>query len=530
MGCYASRMARMVFALAGAIALSGCDLFPEDAPQTSTRGMPKRRPEFKLRRPTDPPLPQGVPYVGDEGDDTFGRPRKRPDAPALLALARAKKFDALETAFAEYQRAFVADPRKESWPMLAADAFGIADPELHTHLDAWVEAYPTSAAALTCRGKWRFAMAWRERGGGTRDETSDKQFAAFQGRSESAMADFDRALELDENAIAAHRAKLDALRGLGAPEEVEKAAYERGLAACDTCSTFRAAWVFSHAPRWGGSTAAMLDAAKVSPEQREANPALALLPSYVEFDACRTSRLAEGTKGSLEACKRAVSRGVVPRISCYYGHQLVLDEDYAAAEPHLDAGLRANPQERTCLIGRAWAHKHAERFEESARDVLLARRLDPTSPSIDKLTTYTLERLRYDAREAGKAGDDAADRRLRALANDISPGAGDPRTENGLSPTNLDDLRKQVEDNPRDFALHVKLDRALVHERRFWEIVAIWNRFLEEQPDHAEALLERAGARWHSADRNGGIEDAERSCNLGFKKACTVHGQMSRAK
>ena len=523
-------MARMVFALVGALALSGCDLFDDDAPQTSTRGMPKRRPEFKLRRPTDVPLPKGVPFVGSKGDDTFGRPLRRPDAPALLALLRAEEFNALDAAFAEYQREFEADHRKESWPMLAADAMGIADPELGPHLEAWVEASPKSVAALTCRGKWHFAMAWHERGSGTSAETSEKQFAAFRGRSKSALADFDHALELDENAIAVHRAKLGALRGLGKSLDVQKQAFERGVAVCDTCSTFRAAWVLSHAPRWGGSKGAMLDAAKVGAEQREANPELGLLPSYAEFDACRTARLAEGTKGSLEACERAVSRGVVPRISCYYGHQLVLNEDYAAAEPHLEAGLRADPQERTCLIGRAWLHKHFERFEASADDVLLARRLQPTNPNIDKLTTYTLERLRYDAREAGKAGDDATDRRLRALANAISPGAGDPRPTQGLSPTNLDDLRKQVEANPRDFALHVKLDQALVPEKRFWEIVVMWNRFLEEQPDHAKALLERAGARWHSGDHNGGIEDAKRSCDLGLKKGCTVHGQMSRAK
>jgi tetratricopeptide (TPR) repeat protein len=520
----------MVLALAGALALSGCDLFTDEAPQTSTRGMPKRRPEFKLRRPSDVPLPKGVPFAGETGDDTFGRPLRRPDAPALLALLRAEEFEALEAAFAEYQHAFEADPRKESWPLLAADAFGIPDPELGPHLEAWVTGHPASASALTCRGKWHLAMAWHERGAGTAAETSNKQFATFRGRSESALADFDRALSFNEKAIAVHRAKIDALRGLGASDDDQRKAFERGLAVCKTCTAVRAAWVFSQAPRWGGSKAAMLDASKVSPEQRKTNPALALLPSYAEFDACRTARLAEGPKGSLEACERAVSRGVVPRITCYYAHQLVLNQDYAAAEPHLEAGLRANPQERTCLVGRAWAHKHFERFEASAEDVLLARRLDPTNPNIDGLTTYTLERLRYDAREAGKAGDDAKDRRLRALANAISPGAGDPRPTQGLSPANLEILREEVASKPRDFALHVKLDQALVREQRFSEIVTMWDGFLETQPDHAQALLERAGARWHSGDHNGGRDDAQRACDLGLKKACSVRTQMSRAK
>ncbi len=118
------------------------------------------------------------------------------------------------------------------------------------------------------------------------------------------------------------------------------------------------------------------------------------------------------------------------------------------------------------------------------------------------------------------------DRRLRALANAISPGAGDPQTKYGLSGTNLAALQERVANAPKDLALHRKLDQALAREQRFAEIVKMWDRFLAEQPDHAEALLERAGARWHGGDKSGGRADAHRACELGAKPACRVAKQM----
>lgn len=518
--------------MVGVCALPACDLFAhEDEPPVATeRGLAKTRgAEFKPGRPTDAALPEGVPYVGNEGSDDLGRPLKRPDATALLALLHAERFKALDAAFAEYQAAFEADPHKEWWPLWATDAFGYADPALGPLLDAWVEASPRSAAALASRANWQLSIAWAERGGKAASKTSETQFDAFREGSEKALADLDRALALNPKLLAAHKQKHDALRGLGADDATLKGVYEAGLAVCDSCMSVREPWVLSHAPRWGGSPEAMLEAAKVEPAQLAANPALELLPSYVEFDACRTARESSGVKAALEPCKRALSRGPIPRIACLYGDLLIRSNRYDEALPHYQAGLRIDPQYRGCVVGRHWVHLKAERDEEAARDLLLARRLAPTNDDIEQSLNLILQRLRYRAREAGKVGDDAKDRELRALANAISPGAGDPRPTEGLSASNLDALRKRVAAAPDDFDLHIQLDQALAREKAFDEIVKMWDGFIERQPEHARALLERAGAKWHGGDHAGGRSDAERACDLGLKQACSVARQMSGA-
>ncbi len=521
----------MVAASVAALAVLGCDGFDDEVPVTTSRGTPassQRRtaPDLSPKRPTDAPIPQGVAFVGPDGADAFGRPLSRPDSTVLLALLRAQRFADLDAAFEHVQSAFETDRSKEAWPEQAINSFAIADPTLGPLLDGWVSAAPKSFGALASRGAWKTTMAWAKRGGARADKTTRAQFDVLAAGSAEAIADYDAALQQRSKAVAVMTAKQHALRGAGAPREELRRLYDQSLEVCPTCFAPRAAWVLDHAPRWGGSNKEMLEAAKFSVAERKANPALALVPAYVEFDACRTTWERDGKEAAVKPCKAAVSRGPVPRISCRFGDLLVRLNRHDEAMLQFEAGLKVDPQHRACLVGRHWVHKQRENFEAAAKDILLARRLDPLNLDIDKSTRFILERLRYDAREAGNAGDDALDRRLRDLANAISPGDGDPQTKHGLSGTNLAALEKRVAQAPRDLALHRKLDQALAKEQRFAEIVKIWDRFLTEQPDHADALLERAGARWHGGDKAGGREDAKRACDLGSKPACRVAKQM----
>ncbi len=525
-------MTRTVFAaLTFASSLTACDLFEQtDTETTGQRGSAARRGEvdFKPGRPSDPDIPKGVPFVGDDGVDTFGRPLKRPDATVLTAMLRAKRFDDLDAAMLAYQDAFEADPRKESWPQSAVDAFSSGDAELGPLLDAWVAAKPESFGARAARGTWHTAMGYAARGSKLAKDVSPEQFDALERECRAALPDLDAAIALRPKLLAAIDTKIDTERSLGIPESARRVTYEQGLATCPTCWTIRESWMLSFSPRWGGTYEQMLDEAKTAASHTKANPALDLLPGLVEFDKCRTAWEQEGVEAALPICARATQRGPEPRVSCFHGKLLNRNGHLDDALAQFDAGLRVDPQSRSCLVGRQITLRKKERFEAAARDLLVARRLEPNRSDIESALEFILKRLRYDAREAGKAGDDPKDKRLRALANAISPGAGDPRASRGLSATNLESLQQQVEANPRDFKLHLELDKALATEQRFEEIVAMWDRFLTEQPDHAEALLERAGARWHGGDHAGGKSDAKKACNLGLKKACGVHAQMTR--
>ena len=88
------------------------------------------------------PLPTALPLIGGEGTEADGYPKAHVDRPALRTLLWLRKFAELDRYFTEFEDAFEKDPRKEYWPLDAADAFSSAEEALGAPLDAWVRASP----------------------------------------------------------------------------------------------------------------------------------------------------------------------------------------------------------------------------------------------------------------------------------------------------------------------------------------------------------------------------------------------------
>ena len=112
-----------------------------------------------------------------------------------------------------------------------------------------------------------------------------------------------------------------------------------------------------------------------------------------------------------------------------------------------------------------------------------------------------------------------------ALATQLSPAQVPPPA----SDDTVSALQRQVDAAPDDFQLRRKLDHALLSGRRFDEILAMWDAFIEAHPDHAEAHAERSGTHWHAGDPKAAIRDMHKACDLGLEKACTDVPRM-RAK
>ena len=79
----------------------------------------------------------------------------------------------------------------------------------------------------------------------------------------------------------------------------------------------------------------------------------------------------------------------------------------------------------------------------------------------------------------------------------------------------------RVAANPDDFDAHVRLDGALAVQRRFPEIIAMWDGYVARQPREGRAYYERGGAKHHAGQRGGAIADLRKACELGFDPACT---------
>jgi tetratricopeptide (TPR) repeat protein len=470
---------------------------------------------FKPGPPAPAPIPEGPPFVGEPGVDAFDYPVRRPDATVLLALLQQKRFVDLDAAMDAYQDAFEADFRKESWPRLAIDAFAVPDLRVQPWIDAWIEASPESFGAWAARASWHDAMAWELRGDRYSNKTMESQFAAMHVQHAEAIADYERALSLRPKLVAALQGMMWIARTAGDDAQMN-ALFERALKICPRCYGVRASLVLARGPRWGGTHALMDEAAAATPVKR--NRKLALLAGLSAYDRCRTLYGEKQYEEALIECTAAERHGPLIEAMCQRAEILNRQKRYAEALPVTETALSLDPQQFDCLWERETARRFTKDYVGAAEDLLTLRRLQPFANKLASRIEWTMQRLRYDAQQAAKAGDKDEETKLRALANAILPGGGDP--PGGVSEDGIAELQAAVDAAPDDFDLRLKLDGALAARRRFPEIIAMWNAFLDTHPDHARAWRERGGAKWHAKDRAGAIADTERACELGFDVAC----------
>ena len=71
------------------------------------------------------------------------------------------------------------------------------------------------------------------------------------------------------------------------------------------------------------------------------------------------------------------------------------------------------------------------------------------------------------------------------------------------------------------------VDYMLARNKQWDAILEYWNKFLELEPDHAGAYLERAGTNYHNNDFENALDDLEKSCDLGNKEACIRYEKLN---
>jgi hypothetical protein len=57
----------------------------------------------------------------------------------------------------------------------------------------------------------------------------------------------------------------------------------------------------------------------------------------------------------------------------------------------------------------------------------------------------------------------------------------------------------------------------------------MWSETITRHSTHAEAILERAGTRWHSKTRAEAVGDFELGCSLGSANGCSDVPKMKAA-
>lgn len=84
----------------------------------------------------------------------------------------------------------------------------------------------------------------------------------------------------------------------------------------------------------------------------------------------------------------------------------------------------------------------------------------------------------------------------------------------------LQDFRRTIELDPANFDAHRNADRILSQQRRWDEILDLWNPYISRNPANADAYFERGGTNFHKGDMAAARADATKACELGKQEAC----------
>jgi tetratricopeptide (TPR) repeat protein len=87
-------------------------------------------------------------------------------------------------------------------------------------------------------------------------------------------------------------------------------------------------------------------------------------------------------------------------------------------------------------------------------------------------------------------------------------------------------LLQTVEREPTNLEAHVKLDHHLAQQRRFEDVVALWNRFIARRPEEPRAYFERGGALFHNGRRELAFADLDKACTMGLAEACATRDRI----
>lgn len=84
----------------------------------------------------------------------------------------------------------------------------------------------------------------------------------------------------------------------------------------------------------------------------------------------------------------------------------------------------------------------------------------------------------------------------------------------------LADFRSVAAIQPGNFDAIKYADQILARQRRWDEIIALWDAYLRVVPNDVEGYYERGGTHYHKGDRQAAIRDYNRACQMGKAKVC----------
>jgi tetratricopeptide (TPR) repeat protein len=492
------------------------------------------------------PVPGGPVTIGDR--DAFGYPIDKGDASAVIALLEQKQFMQLNKLLDDLQIATEKDIRNEARLEITYDAFGVTNPNYEKLLNEWIEYSPESYQPYLARAVYRTELGWEKRGHKWAYQTSPEQFRQMQEYLETAELDIDKALALNKRAFVAYSTLFSIYLNIGTDQD-ERRLIQEALALYPQSFSLRVAYLHSRKPRWGGSYGEMNRFAQEAQRYVKQNPKLRTLLGLRYGDMASLLYSQDQYLGALFLYKMALSHGHYGLFhqelsNCYY----FLDE-YDLALKEANAAVSLQPQNADNYKSRAYIYAMLGQTKNALMDYSRCVSLERDLEELKRVTrdissnliivAFDLQQKRRnqqaiyilnDAIQLDPSNHKAYYQRAQLLIHLTEP----PKLNTSKAglfwrresirrkadfESALADLDKAMELNPKDFDSCLLADWVLFQNQQWDEIIKRWEKFIDTNPKHARAYLERAGAYYHKRDLEAAYLDAKRSAELGNAEA-----------
>jgi len=478
-----------------------------------------------------PPLPVKVPLIERAGKHKNGTPRSYVDRAGLRALLLRGKYPELTQYLERFQRDFEADYHAEYFINDSAEAFESPERELEPRLDAWVSATPDSFAPYLARASHRVAVGVAQRGSAYATKTEKENFLGMNAAFAMAFADLEQVLSKNPRVIRALRDQLR-IAFIGSEHHAQfRPLAQRAFALCPGCFQVRVSFLVGLEPRWGGSYQEMAQAVRAAP--LSANPRFAVLSGYADSDRAQVAIEAGDLESALQYIERACARGEEADFLRVRADILARKNQPQLALESITSGLELRPHDERLLLDRARAYTRSETQDWRAAylDLILALQLDPAAQEARNLLPYVAKGLTALGWKAHQEGREEEAIRLLDQAAELAPTREIEGRRLAVLTSGFDGsdqaitkLESEAKSHPHDFYAHARLDYALSKRREWIRIAAMWNGFIQANPENGRAYYERGGTLHQLGHSDASRADLARACELGVSAACARAG------
>ena len=452
---------------------------------------------------------------------------------SLRKMLTSSEFDELNKQLDDYQKSFEANYMNEYMVFDAFQSFGILLPAFESYLQDWIDYSPEDYQPYLARAFYYYEKGWQSRGFKWARATTEEQFAGMELYFSKAKADINKSLEINSRLMPAYYLLISIYSATGEDDEENKT-IKKGIELFPYSYLVRKMAIHVKLPRWGGSYYEMELLAKDAEKYAVQNPELYSLYGFIYTDQADILERKNKLEKVADLYRKALNYG--DNWEFYYDRASFYEfnmNDSIKALSDVNRAIFIRPTQDDAYLLRSKIFFYLGDYKKSLEDLYNAQSLNPGEEFIQRWRESSSIRLMNQGHEIFNKNNyaDAIDKYSFALQfNGTNPEAFYWR---GISYYRLkqyehamDDFINAISANPHYFEAYRMIDYLKSMQGDWASIISYWDRFLSLEPNHAGALLERAGTYYHMRNFDNCLRDLKKSCDLGNNEACAKYRQM----